>query len=124
MPRSVPEWIGKTDDASLPPRVRLRIFDKYKGCCANCGRTIVGKLKAAFDHIIALINGGQNRETNFQLLCHECHGGKTASDIKEKSIHYNKRISGLGLRNKKLMPGSRGSGIRRRMSGEVWREDK
>ena len=122
MPRSVEEWIGRTDDTPLPPRVKLRVFDKYKGRCADCGRAIVGKIKAQFDHIIALINGGQNRETNFQLLCHECHGGKTSTDIKEKSVIYNKRISGLGLRNKKLIPGSKGSGFRKTMSGKVWRE--
>jgi hypothetical protein len=24
MPRAVPEWIGRTDDIPVPPRVRLR----------------------------------------------------------------------------------------------------
>jgi hypothetical protein len=28
MPRSRPEWRGKTDDDPVPPRVRLRIFER------------------------------------------------------------------------------------------------
>jgi 5-methylcytosine-specific restriction protein A len=66
--REVPEWIGKTDDTPLPARVKLRIFDKYVGHCNDCGMRIAGGVLPAYDHIIALANGGENRENNFQLL--------------------------------------------------------
>jgi 5-methylcytosine-specific restriction endonuclease McrA len=122
MPRSVEEWIGKNDDTPIPPRVKLRIYDKYQGHCGSCGRKIVGKLKPAFDHIIALINGGQNRESNAGLLCNECHAAKSVEDVGEKSALYNKRIGGLGFKNKKLIPVSKGSGFRKTISGKVWRE--
>lgn len=124
MPRSVDEWIGKTDDTPIPPRIRLRIFDKSGGCCRICDRRIVGRLKPRFDHITALINGGFNRESNVQLLCNECHDGKTRTDVREKSVLYRKRSKRLGLKNKKLIPGSKGSGFRKRMDGTVIREDK
>ena len=29
--RSVPEWIGKTDDTPAPPRVRLRVLERCEG---------------------------------------------------------------------------------------------
>ena len=40
MTRSVPKWIGKTDDAMPPPRVRLRIFEAYNGVFGLSGRKI------------------------------------------------------------------------------------
>jgi hypothetical protein len=33
MARSVPEWIGKDDDAKPTKAVRERIFIRGKGCC-------------------------------------------------------------------------------------------
>jgi len=122
MSRSVDEWIGKDDNEKIPPRVRLRVFDKYKHRCCDCGRLIVGKLLPRYDHVIALINGGQNREGNIQLLCSECHDRKTIGDVAEKSAIYNKRIIRMGFKKKHKIPGSKGSGIRRKMDGTVWRE--
>jgi 5-methylcytosine-specific restriction enzyme A len=31
--RSIPEWIGKTPDSKIPPRVKLRIWERYEGRC-------------------------------------------------------------------------------------------
>jgi 5-methylcytosine-specific restriction protein A len=33
MTREVPEWIGATDDAAIPARVRVRVFERYEGRC-------------------------------------------------------------------------------------------
>jgi len=122
MSRSVEEWIGKDADEAIPPRVRIRTFDRYSGRCAICKRRISGRLLARYDHVQALCNRGENRESNLQLLCHECHDNKTKDDVAEKSQIYNKRIKRMGFKRKKLIPGSKGSGIRRRMDGTVWRE--
>jgi 5-methylcytosine-specific restriction endonuclease McrA len=122
MPRLTEEWIGKNDNEPIPPRVKLRIFEKFDGTCCHCHRSIRGKLLPRYDHILALINGGENRESNGQLLCHECHDLKTKSDVREKSVIYNKRIKRMGFKRKKLIPGSKGSGVRRRMDGTVWKE--
>ena len=37
MSRTVPEWIGKSDDAMPSIHVRLRIYAKQNGICA-CGK--------------------------------------------------------------------------------------
>jgi len=39
----------------------------------------------ACDHIVALINGGENKESNLQALCGQCHRYKTAADVAEKA---------------------------------------
>ena len=90
--RSVPEWIGKDDNTPPPPRVKVRIFDGQGKACACCGRSIVGRLRPQFDHKTALINGGENRETNLQCLCHECHGAKTKQDVAIKSRVYRSKV--------------------------------
>lgn len=85
MSRSVAEWIGKHDDAAIPPRVKDRIAQRSDDCCVRCTRKVGGALHAEFDHATPLILGGEHRESNLQLLCHECHGAKTAIDVKIKA---------------------------------------
>jgi 5-methylcytosine-specific restriction protein A len=89
--RSVEEWVGRTDDTPVPPRVRLRVFDAHGGRCHLCGRKIrVGEVWTC-EHLIALINGGQNRETNLDLTCCNCLPIKNAADQAEKSDIADKR---------------------------------
>lgn len=123
MTRYVPQWEGKDDDTEIPPRVKVRIFDRYGGRCNVCGRAIWGRLLPRYDHITALVNGGRNAEANIQLLCTECHDSKTKSDVAEKSIIYTKRARRMKLRRVRLIPGSKGSGFRKKMDGTVIREN-
>lgn len=115
MSRAVEEWKGKTDDTPLPPRVKVRLFESAGGCCAHCGISIRPGNGPAYDHIKALINGGENREANFQVLCVPCHASKTAVDVAEKSTVYEKRAKHLGAKVKKPW----NNGLRKRMNGTV-----
>jgi len=103
MTRAIDEWIANHDDQAIPPRVRVRVFDRYCGQCASCTRRIGGSVLPAYDHIIALINGGQNRESNLQLLCVPCHATKTKADVAEKSRVYRKRSAHLGIKKPRTM---------------------
>ncbi len=85
MPREVPEWIGKTDDTPAPPRVRLRVWDRCEGTCHRCARKIPTGDAWILEHLIALINGGENRERNLCLTCSWCKPIKDAEDVAEKS---------------------------------------
>lgn len=96
--RKVPEWKGKDDDAAIPVRVKVRRFKHFNGRCANCDLPIVGKLRPAYDHVVPLILGGENRENNIQLLCVPCHGLKTKQDVADKSTAYKKRTKAIGIR--------------------------
>jgi 5-methylcytosine-specific restriction endonuclease McrA len=118
MPRSTEEWVGKTDDTAIPPRVRLRVFLKFDGICQECGVKIIGK-RWICDHRAALINGGENRENNLGPIHEACDKTKTAQDVAEKSKTYQKRLARLGLKKTKgrPLPGTRASGWRHRMNG-------
>jgi 5-methylcytosine-specific restriction endonuclease McrA len=86
MTRAVPEWIGKTDDTRAPPRVRARVFMAYDGKCYLTGKRITPADHWELEHVIALINGGKNRESNLApVLAGKPHKEKTAVDVAIKS---------------------------------------
>lgn len=121
--RSVSEWIGKSDDSAIPPRIRVRVFIRDDGRCqCGCRRKIIVGEKWETDHRIALINGGENREANLVTLLTEHHRTKTAADVAEKSKVARIRKKYLGIKSKgRPMPGSKASGWRKRMDGTVER---
>lgn len=98
MSRSLPLWVGKTDDDAIPLRVRARIFDRFDGKCAACSRDLrPGHWQC--DHIIPLILGGRHAEDNFQPLCTEpCHKAKSALDVKLKAKVAKVRKRHLGIK--------------------------
>ncbi|HEX5242809.1 MAG TPA: hypothetical protein VFW23_06050 [Tepidisphaeraceae bacterium] len=108
MPRSVTEWIGSGPDAAVPPRVRLRIFDRYGGRCqCGCNRKImVGEAWDAEDEI-AVINGGERRESNLRPFLREHHKAKTASDVAIKSKTYRVRSRHFGIKKRPSFRGWR-----------------
>ena len=95
--RSVPEWIGKTDDEKVPPRVRLRIFDAYGGACYLSGRKIRAGDRWDLDHIKALSAGGEHRESNLAPALVEAHKEKTKADVAIKAKTDRVRKKHLGI---------------------------
>lgn len=123
MSREVPEWIGKTDDTPVPPRVRLRIFETHGERCYLSGRKIMPGDKWETEHKIAIINGGQNRESNLGPALSAPHKIKTRADVAEKSKIARIRAKHLGIATRKGRPmdGTRASGLKKRMDGTVER---
>lgn len=122
--REVEEWIGATPDTRCPPRVALRVIDRADNRCEECRNEFSVFLQPEIDHTVALINGGENRESNLRALCQPCHGAKTATDVAEKSIVARKRAKHLGIEGRKyVMPGSRAHHLRKRLDGIVERRD-
>lgn len=116
--KSIKEWIGKNDDSKAPPKVYLRIRDKQKGKCAHCCRTLRDTEAGELDHIEALINGGENRESNLQLLCKPCHLLKTKVDVATKVVAARKQTHLLGLKKKNKTPKGK---LRKHLDGRVSR---
>lgn len=108
MSRSVPEWIGRDDDQRIPDYVKDRVANKAELYCQHCKRQVGGKLRAEFDHETPLILGGKNRESNIQLLCHECHRAKTKLDVKLKAKVARCRKKHIGITPKRAKIQSRG----------------
>ncbi len=96
--RSVAEWIGATPDTPAPRRVKARVFVKFGGRCHWTGVAIKTGMDWDTDHVIALINGGENRESNLApILRGKAHKEKTAQDVAIKSKTARMRAKHLGL---------------------------
>lgn len=110
--RTVPEWIGKADDTPIPQRVKLRVFEANGGRCHWTGKKIMPGDQYDFDHIVALCNGGENREGNLApILRGKAHKEKTALDVAEKSKVARIKAKHLGIYPKSKTPiKSRGFG--------------
>jgi 5-methylcytosine-specific restriction endonuclease McrA len=121
MSRSVPEWIGKTDDSKVPPRVRLRIFERFGGRCYLSGRLLRPGDKWELEHVVALSNGGQHRESNLAPALQEAHREKTKADrkIQKKIDRTRKNHNGIKVRKGPPMPGSRASRWKRKIGGGI-----
>jgi 5-methylcytosine-specific restriction protein A len=119
--RSVPEWIAKSDDAKIPPRVRLRVFERHGGICYISGRRIQAGEAWDCDHFIALINGGEHRESNLRPALTKYHLIKTAEDVREKACTARKRKKYLGIRKPSRFPAARNSIWKKKIDGSVVR---
>ena len=120
--RTLPEWIGKSPDAAVPPRVRVRIFDRFEGrCCCGCGRKIrVGEAWDCEDEI-AIINGGERRESNLRPFLREHHPAKTAQDVAIKSKTYQVRSKHLGVKRRASFQTNKKGPFRKKMDGTIVR---
>lgn len=103
MTREVPEWRGKTDNDPIPPRVRLRVFHRHNGICHLSGRRIQAGDAWDIDHVVALANGGEHRESNLGPALRDKHREKTARDVAEKAKNDRVRKRHIGIKKPRTM---------------------
>lgn len=97
MARAVPEWIGRNDNAMPGKNVRDRISLQTGDACAECQKPFGPTNRPHCDHILALADGGENRERNMQMLCTECHLRKTSKEATARAKTRSIRAKHLGL---------------------------
>jgi len=124
--RSVPEWIGATDDTPVPARVKERAFTRAGGVCHVSGIKIRPGDPWDVDHVLAICNGGQNRERNLApILRGKPHKEKTRSDLalKKKNARLRRKHLGIEPPSRYVVPGSKRSRWRRRVGGKWERRE-
>lgn len=121
--RSVPEWIGRTPDSKPPAHIRARIFDAHGGRDYITGQKIMPGDVWVLDHIKALALGGENRESNLAPVLVETNRRKAADEtsLKAKADRIRQKHIGAYSKSRRLIPGSRGTCLRKRMDGTVER---
>lgn len=81
-PRPVPEWIGRRPESMPTVKVFDRLYEAQSGICAcGCG-TLMNRNrdKIVRDHKVPLKDGGENRESNLQLMLEKHHHTKTSEE--------------------------------------------
>ncbi|MBM1817194.1 HNH endonuclease [Pseudosulfitobacter pseudonitzschiae] len=105
-------------------RVRLRVFEAHGGICHLTGRKITPADQWDLDHVVALVNGGENRESNLAPALRSAHRKKTAEDVAMKAKDRRVRSKHLGIyKPKSEMAGSKASKWKRKVDGTVVRRD-
>jgi len=124
--RSVEEWIGDSPDQVPPQRVRLRVFERNRGRCHKCTRPLYPKDTWTLEHLVAIINGGQNRESNLDVTCSWCVPGKNAEDAAIKKKGYRTRAKHFGAKQPSRHPiaGGKKSKLKRTFYHGTVRRDK
>ena len=115
--RSVPEWIGKTPDTAVPPRVRDRVFQAHEGMCHLTGRKITAADRWELDHILALANGGENRESNLAPALSKAHKAKTVDDVRQKAKNDRIRKKHIGIKKPSSFATARGGKWKKKIDG-------
>lgn len=103
--RNIKEWIGRTDEAMPPRSVFDRLWAKQDGKDAITGIPFKAGDKVVRDHVIPLADGGENRESNLQLITEETHKMKTAREALARAEYRTRRASHRGYELKR-QPGS------------------
>ncbi len=119
MPRSVKEWIGKTDDAMPPPGVRLRIFRAHDKRCHITGKQIRAGDKWDLDHIKPLRDGGENVESNLAPALRLAHQAKTAAEAKQRARVDRSAKRFAGIKKPSTFQGARNHKWKKKMDGTV-----
>lgn len=85
-------------------------------CCADLAYGV------EFDHIDMDANSRDNSLSNCAAICIRCHRWKTANHdipINAKVKRVRDKFDGIRTTTKRPMPGSRASGLKRKINGEV-----
>ncbi len=106
-------------------KVKVAAFQRANGHCEKCTAHLMPG-RFAYDHVLPDALGGEPVLENCAVLCSACHGSKTASgDVPRIAKMKRQRAGHIGARTtSRPMPGSRASGLRKRMNGEVVRRDE
>ena len=97
MGRSVEEWVGATNDAEIPKRVKLRVWERCGGVCGLTGKKLRPGDGYDFDHIVALEDGGRHAESNLHVVWRPAHRLKTSAENTDRAIRRRKKAKHLGF---------------------------
>ena len=122
-PRDVAEWIGKRPESMPGILVLLRLYARQNGICAcpdQCGRVMdFERDRIDCDHIVALRDGGENREANLQLMLHEHHQIKTTAENIARGAENRHKAKAFNRPKRGGFPTNRNGPFKLKMDGTV-----
>jgi 5-methylcytosine-specific restriction enzyme A len=109
----------------MSPTRRARIFAAHDGRCHLCGEKIDGtRERWEVEHLVAYALTRDDSDENLAPAHVACHAAKTALDVAAiaKAARVARKHIGAH-RPKSTLPGSKGSGWKRRIDGTIKRRD-
>lgn len=106
----------------FPAKVKAAAFQRANGNCEGCGAKLYpGKYR--YDHDLPDWLGGEPTLENCRVKCDGCDKPKTAADQTRIAKTKRQHLNHIGAKSRKgrPLPGSRASGLSKRMDGRVVR---
>jgi 5-methylcytosine-specific restriction endonuclease McrA len=101
-------------------KTQRQAWGRANGRCELCGLNLrIGNIH--YDHIIPDRMGGRNDLDNAQVLCVPCHKAKGDHAKIAKTKRQEDMARGIKQPKGRPLPGTKASGIRKRMNGHVER---
>lgn len=67
---------------SISPSLRWSVFSRDGFCCRYCGcQAGQAGVELTVDHVVSVVEGGDNRIDNLITACRKCNGGKGAKSL-------------------------------------------
>ena len=109
----------------ISTKERVAIFQRHDGKCHICGAVIWPNDAWDVEHIIPLAQGGDDEGDNLAPAHRCCHAAKTRRDAADtaRAKRLEARHIGAKAPSRAVIPGSKRSGWKRKISGEVVRRD-
>jgi 5-methylcytosine-specific restriction endonuclease McrA len=97
------------------------VFEAHEGRCHISGTKIMPGMQWHCDHVIPLIEGGENRESNLAPALVQHHKCKTTSEVARKAKANRLRQKHLGIEKKKKSqwPCGKDSPLKKKLNGDV-----
>ena len=108
---------------SFSDKDRVRIFIAAGGICHLCGFKIFeGRERWEVEHVIPYAMTRDNSDENLRPAHASCHKEKTVVDVGNIAQAKRREARDMGAhRSRNPMPGSKASGLKKRMDGTVVR---
>ena len=110
----------------FPVAVRKAAWSRCAGRCEGCGGSFSAANPPEYDHAIEAALGGEPILENCRVLgkrcCHDPKSRERAAPI-AKAARIERKAAGLKPR-KAVIPGSKGTAFKRKISGEVVRREE
>jgi 5-methylcytosine-specific restriction endonuclease McrA len=101
-------------------KIKVAAYERSQGRCEACALPLqTGRFH--YDHVLPDALGGEPVLENCEVICRACHDDKThKADVPRIAKMKRQKSAHLGARKSaRPIPGSKASGIRRRMNGTV-----
>ena len=127
--RTVKEWVAPllpdgtpNPDTRPPASVVARLYKQQNGLCPKSGIPIAPG-RFIIEHVKPLSMGGENRESNLELWDASQSRDKTAREAstRAKADRVLQKHLGVKRSHGAPLPGTKRSGIRKRMNGTIER---
>lgn len=84
--------MGKSKRQGITPTVRFNVFKRDRFTCQYCGQSPPAVI-LELDHVVPVVEGGDNSSANLTTACFDCNRGKGAKQLADAPETIGERMA-------------------------------